>query len=286
MSRTRFRQIAHLEKLAKPYLDVVRQTEREWAFTFIGAAKNAAYLAFLIRYGKPKIGEPLSCAWERVTNTKVWKEYSDKWEARALEQFDVGLEKHGEWKNQDYLHSPFDRDGVSIGGGSLRHELIARFPGTTEKEKLKGVFASAPPWLIWFTFADYTAQLLSLPLPDLSSVKGFVRSKADFNNWYGLPTGAFVARPWPNGPDNETLARTDLNLLHPATAWPDRQMTPREQKRARAAYMKSLPTKHIEYWPLLQDVESLAMPFHKVLKLLRDRGSDAAIDDDADRDWT
>jgi hypothetical protein len=125
-----------------------------------------------------------------------------------------------------------------------------------------------------------------LPLPDLPSVKGFARSKADFDNWYGLPTGAFVARPWPNGPDNERLARTDLNLLHPATAWPDRQMTPRELKRARAAYMKSLPTKHIDYWPLLQDVESLAMPFYKKLKLLRDRDSDTAIDDDADRDWT
>ena len=212
-----------MEKLAKPYLDVVRQTEREWASTFIGAAANAAYLAFLIRYGKPKIGEPLSCAWERFTNTEVWKEYCDKWEARALEQFDVGLEKHGEWKNQDYLHSPFDRDGAFIGGGCLRHELIARFPGTTEKEKLKRVFASTPPWLIWFTFADYTAQLLGLPLPDLSSVKGFVRSKADFDNWYGLPSGAFVARPWRNGPDNERLARTDLNLLHPATAWPDRK---------------------------------------------------------------
>ena len=63
-------------------------------------------------------------------------------------------------------------------------------------------------------------------------------------------------------------------------------MTPREQKRARAAYMKSLPTKLIDYWPQLQDVESLAMPFHKTLKLLRDQGSDATIDDDADRDWT
>jgi hypothetical protein len=63
-------------------------------------------------------------------------------------------------------------------------------------------------------------------------------------------------------------------------------MTPREQKRARAAYMKSLPTKHIDYWPLLLDVEYLAMPFYKKLKLLRDQGSDATIDDDADRDWT
>ena len=63
-------------------------------------------------------------------------------------------------------------------------------------------------------------------------------------------------------------------------------MTPREQKRARAAYTKSLPTKHIDYWPLLQDVESLAMPIYKTLKLWRDQSSDATIVDDADRDWT
>jgi len=44
-----------------------------------------------------------------------------------------------------------------------------------EKEKLEQVFASAPPWLIWFTFADYTAELLGLSLPDLSSVAGDAR---------------------------------------------------------------------------------------------------------------
>ena len=92
-----------------------------------------------------------------------------------------------------------------ITGTYLRHELIARFSGATEKEKLERVFASAPPWLIWFTFADYTAELLGLSQPDLSSVAGFARSKADFDNWYGVPSGAFV--PNPGRATNEPLAQ-------------------------------------------------------------------------------
>jgi hypothetical protein len=42
-------------------------------------------------------------------------------------------------------------------GSPLRHAVISSFPGADEKEKLDAVFASAPPWLIWFTFGDYTA---------------------------------------------------------------------------------------------------------------------------------
>ena len=66
-------------------------------------------------------------------------------------------------------------------GMPLRHVIIANFPGVGEKDKLDAVFASAPPWLIWFTFADYTAKLLGLTLPNLSGVMGFARSKANFD---------------------------------------------------------------------------------------------------------
>lgn len=222
MSRSRFRQIARLEKLAAPYLDAARDTEREWWQTLDGAASHAAILAFVIRYGAPAIGEPLSCAWERFTCSQVWRECCDKWEAIGLEYIRNKLKESGdetplgdrfEFVSGPHAVSPYSREGVSFGGLYLRHELIARFAGTTEKKKLEGVFASAPPWLIWFTFADYTAQLLGLPLPDLSEVKRFARSKADFDNWFGLPKGAFVARPWPFGPDNEPLARTDLESI-------------------------------------------------------------------------
>ena len=220
MSQTRFRQIARLEKLAQPYFEVALQNEREWQLTRHAAVGNAAILAFLIRYGKPKIGEPLSSAWERLTSIQLWKEYCDKWEAMELEQLGDNWRERGEMPLHGYSRSPFDRLGASMSGQHLRHELIARFSGATEKKKLERVFAAAPPWLIWFTFADLTAGFLGLAVPDLSSVAGFARSKADFVNWYGLPKGAFVPRPWPDGSDNEPLARTGLNLLRPTTERP------------------------------------------------------------------
>ena len=278
MSQTRFRQIASLEKLAQPYLEAGRRTEGKWQLTRVGAVANAASLAFLNRYGNPNIGEPLSCAWERCTNTQVWKEYCDKWEAMELEQlrdnFGDNWREHGEYPGHDYLRSPFDRDGAFLSGQHLRHELIARFSGATEKKKLERVFASAPPWLIWFTFADLTAESLGLAVPDLSSVAGFVRSKADFDNWYGLPKGAFEPRPWPDGPDNEPLARIGLNLLRPATPSSDSQMTPREQKRARANPMKRID----DDWPYLESPELLSMPFGKLVKLLAHPDLDTAVE--------
>jgi hypothetical protein len=78
MSQARFRQIAHLEKLAQPYLKQKRQTEQEWKPTLQGAVANAAILAFLIRYGNPIIDEPLSCACQRFSDSNAWKEFSDK----------------------------------------------------------------------------------------------------------------------------------------------------------------------------------------------------------------
>ena len=57
-------------------------------------------------------------------------------------------------------------------------------------------------------------------------------------------------------------------------------MTPREQKRARAIYMKFRPTKHIDDWPDLRPVELLTMPFRKLVKLLPSRGPNTAMKSD------
>ena len=86
MNQTRFRQIALLEKLAQPYIQRKQQIEKEWQWIRQGAAANAAVLAFVIRYGDPKIGEPLSRAWERFINSHVWTECCDNWKAMELEQ--------------------------------------------------------------------------------------------------------------------------------------------------------------------------------------------------------
>ena len=257
MRANRFRQIARAEKLAKPDIDVARVTGQKWLMALQGVVANAAILAFLIRYGNPQIGEPLSCACQRVSESDAFRQCCEKFP--SLLRFG----RHGQ-----YSFSPHNRNRTFIIGTHLRHVVIGTFRGADEKEKLKAVFETAPPWLIWFTFGDYTAGLLGLTLPDLSGVTGFTRSKANFDLWYGLPSDAFEPEPWANGSENEPLARTDLNLVRPTTPLPDHQMTPREQKRARATYLKSHALKRTDDWPTLSPAKHLATAADDFLKLV------------------
>ena len=142
-------------------------------------------------------------------------------------------------------------DSVNIIGAALRHVIISTYSGADEKQKLEVALASAPPWLLWFTFADYTAKLLNLTIPDLSKVTGFMRSKANFDIWWGLPRGAFEQAPWPHGPEDEPLARTDLNFLRPTIEDAIRQMTRRELMRKRVALQKSDRGERQKAWPPL-----------------------------------
>ena len=154
----------------------------------------------------------------------------------------------------------------------IRHAVISILPGRDEKAKLNAAFASAPPWLIWSTFGDYTAALLGLTLPNLSSVSGFARSKANFNHWWGVPESAFENLPWPYGPESEPLAHVDLSLLRPTMRWPNSQMTRREQRRALAAHMKSPNKKYADGWPPLLARARLEMPVRQKLALLHQAG--------------
>ena len=284
MNQSRFRQIARLENAARPYIGMRDRIQHQWQMTRVGAVGHAASLAFLIRYGDPRIGEPLSCAWQRFMDTEVWKQHCDKWNELEIGRLGDERKEYGESTPKDNRLAssadralPFSRDGAFVLSMELRHELLERFSGSNEKEKLEKVFESAPPWLVWFAFGDFTAKLLGLPMPDLSTVMHFARSKKDFANWYGLPRGAFESRPWPNGPENEQLAYTNLDLLHPAREEnPNHQMTRREFRRAEAA-AKDL-SKRSDEWPILYSVDYLTMPFRDriklidQLKLLRDQG--------------
>ena len=69
---------------------------------------------------------------------------------------------------------------------------------------MRGLLVGTASQFIWFTFADYTGKLLGLKLPDLSGVVGFERSKENFDNWWGLPSGAFERRLWSRGPERRT----------------------------------------------------------------------------------
>jgi hypothetical protein len=257
MSQNRSRQIVRLEELAQPYLKRRRQIEKEWEQIHSFAVDHAAILAFIIRHGAPIIDEPLSCAWQRCSESSAWIECCERFPSTSSPSRE-GIE---DFDPPKYPFEPNSRNIVPSIGMSLRHVVIASFPGADEKEKLNAVFASAPPWLIWFTFADYTAKLLGLTLPDLSSVAGFARSKANFDLWCGFPGGAFERRPWPLGPDSEPLAGTDLKLLRPEMERPDNQVTTRERKRA--TYMASHAIKRPDDWPCLVPSYFLEMSFEE-----------------------
>ena len=258
MTQHLLRRISRLEKRAKPRLESVNRTKLKWQTILQGIVAHAAVLTFLVRYGNPNIGEPLSCACRRVSETGAWRECREKYP--LLKRWHDHWGERHEDKNRYYSFDPHSRDLALIIGTCLRHAVIATFPGANEKEKLSGVFASAPPWLIWFTFADYTAGLLGLTLPDLSSVSGFARSMAHFDLWYGEPSDAFEPRPWANGPENEPLARTDLDLVRPATPWSEGRMRLREQQRAHETQLKSPAVKRTDDWPNLPPAKQLEMP--------------------------
>ena len=75
MNRGRLRQIERLERRALPY--IARQ-QRELEEARADARKScfiiAANLALLLLYGDPKIGEPLTDAWQRCLQSEAWKE--------------------------------------------------------------------------------------------------------------------------------------------------------------------------------------------------------------------
>jgi hypothetical protein len=58
---------------------------------------------------------------------------------------------------------------------------------------LNSLFKKVPPWLLWFTHGEFTAQTLKLDLPDLSPVKKIDRQTA-FKVWPALPSDAFEER--------------------------------------------------------------------------------------------
>jgi hypothetical protein len=246
-----------LEKRALPHIKQREGIERQWRHICHGAVAHATVLAFLIRYGDPQMDEPLSEACRRVAESEAWK--------ACCEKFPEACRKYDE-----YPFEPYDRDGISVIGDPLRHVLMSSFPGADEKEKLNSVFKSAPPWLLWFTFADYTAKLLGLDLPDLSTVSGFERSKKMFHGWWGLPESAFECHPWPHGADGEPLARTDLSLLRSETRQ-DPPMTNRERKRELANSARSNPSDKV-HWPRLPSAEWLQLDFHTSMALLAKAG--------------
>ena len=172
MSRVRHRQMSRLEKLAARAIDYVERRDdafKQWLKH--SASLHAISLGALILYGNPNVNEPLSDAWQRCSGRFPSLQ-------RAI-QF------------RSFNSQTFAEEIADI----VRKVVISDLPGSTEVEKLQNMFFSAPPWLIWFTFADFTANFLGLALPDLSSVTSFGRSKAVFDIWPAVPDCKFEVRP-------------------------------------------------------------------------------------------
>jgi hypothetical protein len=154
MRDARIRQITRLQKLARPFLKLKHEADREWALTINGAVNHAALLAFLIRYGKPGIDEPLSDACERCAQSAAWKDCCDEFKSPLLPGSEyLRVQSPGPFQSHNM-------DSVTIIGAVLRHVIISMYSGADEKQKLEAALASAPPWLLWFTFADYTAKII------------------------------------------------------------------------------------------------------------------------------
>jgi hypothetical protein len=183
MSRVRFRQVARLEKRALPYIERKRRyAEEREASGREGAFVIAANLALLLLHGDPKIGEPLTCAWQRCVKSKEWK---------------ASREKH-----PDYIgtygrdeEGPFTDWAAKHIAQYFRKYFLPALLGADETEKLNAIFTGAPAWLLWFTHAEAPILRLGLKLPDLSSISRFARP----DRLGCLPDGAFEWRRLPDG---------------------------------------------------------------------------------------
>ena len=126
-----------------------------------------------------------------------------------------------QWKElRRFLAPTFAEEVARI----VRQAVMSDLPGSSEDEKFQNLFSSAPPWLIWFTFADFTAGLLGLTLPDLSSVRNFARSKAVLDNWPAVPDDKFELRPRRDDFGSLDIAASDAAFFIEMSRIPEEQM--------------------------------------------------------------
>jgi hypothetical protein len=207
MTQGRRRQMSRLEKLCAPVIDEVQRQDNAFKARLKDhATLHTISLGALILYGKPNVDEPLSNAWQRC---------SERFPNLQLERLKI-------FRGQIF---------AEIVAQIVRQAVMSDLPGSTEDEKFQNLFSSAPPWLIWFTFADFTAELLGLTLPDLSSVKKFARSKAVIDNWPAVPDGKFALRRRRDDFGDLDISVRDAEFFGDMCQIPEERMTRLERKR-------------------------------------------------------
>jgi hypothetical protein len=170
MTQARRRHMARLERLAAPLLEQIslagEQLEDEIGARIYGDALiHAANFSLIVLFGDPQIDEPVSSAWERCckSGSPLFDKFSN---AKRLKDFG----------------SPFDH-GARRCAQYFRECAMPHLPGANDKEKFAPIFAGAPLWLLWFSWADATMAALDLPPRDRSDICKFLRSKDNFFGW-------------------------------------------------------------------------------------------------------
>lgn len=235
--------LARLEVEARPYIQRVRAQKTSDERGLRRAVEHAAVLAFIVRYGKPRIEEPLSRACERCEVSDAWKE--------CCERFPTALGRR-------HRFVPYERSNYDRIAEPVRYAVEWFFQGTNEKDKLNRLFRSAPPWFLWFTFADYSARALGLSVPDLSSIARFERYHRPLANydWYDVPEGKFERRLRDN--DNDIVQRLPVYVSPLNSEADEEELTHRERQRV-LRYKPDRPNDQVDKWPRRSPIEIIEL---------------------------
>jgi hypothetical protein len=173
----------------------------------------AANLALLLLYGDPKIGEPLTDAWQRCLQSDAWKELR----ARHPDP----LRAYGFFEA-----TPFDEAGAKVLADYFRQYILPTLPGADDTEKLNAVFAKAPRWLLWFTHADVMGHIIGLHVPDFSRKSRYERPSIAAR----LPEESFEWRRRSDGGEDQFLIIAREHERKQSASF--EKLTPRERVRA------------------------------------------------------
>jgi hypothetical protein len=137
------------------------------------AQYHATAVAAIVRFGKPKIDEPLALAWKRTL-------------------------LHHDIRIPDACESE-----VHFASPELYSAIIE---GADERERFTEIFRTAPMWLLRFTWIRFDAFVLGFDLPSLSSKPAWgMDGLADAYRWPQLPMRKMTdgRRSSPNSEDDE-----------------------------------------------------------------------------------
>jgi hypothetical protein len=244
MSQARLRRIARLEKRALPYIARKQQQKQKAA----AEAREDAFIrlanvAILLLYGNPKIGEPLTEAWQRCLQSEDWQAYRAKYSQPIL--------AYG------YEATPFGPEGARAFAEYFRQYILPDLPSAGEVEKLNALLAKAPRWLLWFTYADFAGVLLQLNLPDGFDKSRYFRPQCGVH----LPKGSFRWRRLPDGTEDEWLSGVrELERKHHALL---NSLTPRQRLRAKRNKQTAPASVTLPLAPKQADTQKLARPISR-----------------------